>query len=91
VSGPARLEAREFFGEVKNRGDRVLSEIEITIYYLDKNGLAIFEKQYYPVLVSKFSIGDSKQDPRVIESQNRTRSLRGLCRDSLLRWAGQYV
>ncbi|MBW2038001.1 MAG: hypothetical protein JRI46_00145 [Deltaproteobacteria bacterium] len=49
------------FGEVKNLGDRTLTEVEITIYFLDKNGNPIFEKTYYPVLVSKWSFGDRAQ------------------------------
>lgn len=42
------------FGEVKNQGDRVLKEVEFTIYCLDKDGKAVFEKKYHPVRVSGF-------------------------------------
>lgn len=47
------------FGEVKNTGDKSLDEVEITIYYLDKNGNPIYEEKYYPVLVSDLSIGNA--------------------------------
>jgi len=40
------------FGEIKNHGDKTLTEVEITIYALDSNGEAVFEKTYHPVLVS---------------------------------------
>jgi hypothetical protein len=49
------------FGEVKNTGDRTLKEVEITIYCLDSEGKAIFEKVSQPVLVSDFSISGSNQ------------------------------
>lgn len=42
------------FGEIKNRGDRTLNKVEITIYCLDKNGNPVFEKTFHPVLVSKY-------------------------------------
>lgn len=48
------------FGEIKNTGDKTLTEVEITIYFLDKNNKPIFEKTYLPVLVSDFSIGNNK-------------------------------
>jgi hypothetical protein len=46
------------FGELKNLGNRSLKEVEITIYFLDKNGKPIFEEVHYPVLVSEYSFGD---------------------------------
>ncbi|MDH5467472.1 MAG: DUF2393 family protein [Candidatus Aminicenantes bacterium] len=48
------------FGEIKNAGDKTLTEVEITIYFLDKNNKPIFEKTYHPVLVTEFSLGDNK-------------------------------
>ena len=41
------------FGELKNRGDRTLRAVAITVYYLDKEGNGIHEKTYYPVLVTE--------------------------------------
>jgi hypothetical protein len=46
------------FGEVKNNGDRTLSKVGITIYYLDRDSKPVFEKTYNPVLVTSFSFGD---------------------------------
>jgi hypothetical protein len=46
------------FGEIKNLGNRSLEEVEITIYFLDKDGKPIFEETHHPVLVSKYSFGD---------------------------------
>ena len=48
-----------FLGEIKNLGDRTLKEVEITIYFLDKNNKSIFEKIYRPVLVTEFSFSDN--------------------------------
>jgi hypothetical protein len=44
------------FGEVKNLGDRTLDKVEITIYCLDEDGGAVFEKKYPAVLVSDYSL-----------------------------------
>ena len=46
---------RGVFGEISNTGDRTLKEVEITIFCLDENGKAIFEKTSHPVLVNQFS------------------------------------
>jgi hypothetical protein len=48
------------FGEVKNSGDRTLSQVEITIYYLGSDGKPVFEKTYHPVLVTSLSFGEDK-------------------------------
>jgi hypothetical protein len=56
---PSTLGGKGVFGEVKNGGDRAVSKVEITIYFLDKHGSPIFEKSYHPVLVSALSFGDS--------------------------------
>ena len=34
---------------IKNLGDRTLSEIEVIVYFLDKNGLAFAEEKFFPV------------------------------------------
>jgi tetratricopeptide (TPR) repeat protein len=46
------------FGELKNRGDRTLRAVAITVYYLDKEGNGIHEKTYYPVLATGELYGD---------------------------------
>ena len=38
-------------GEIKNTGEKTLKEIEIMIYFLDKDGRAVYEEKYYPVSV----------------------------------------
>lgn len=40
---------------LKNTGDRSLDKIQVTVYFQDENGNTIFEKDYYPVLVSAYS------------------------------------
>jgi hypothetical protein len=49
------------FGEIKNTGDRMLKEVEITIYCLGRDGKPVFEKTYYPVLVTDMSFGDERK------------------------------
>lgn len=42
-------------GEIKNNGDKTLKEVEITIYCLDENDKAVYEKIQYPILDSEYS------------------------------------
>lgn len=46
--------------KLKNNGDRTLKEVEVTVYFKDKNGATISEEDYHPVLVSEYSFSDSK-------------------------------
>lgn len=48
------------FGELKNRGDRTLRSVAITVYYLDSEGNGIHEQTYYPVSVTGESAGDNQ-------------------------------
>lgn len=43
--------------KIKNKGKRTLKEVEVTVYFKDKKGTIIAEKQYHPVLVTKYSFG----------------------------------
>lgn len=45
------------FGTIVNGGDRTLSEVEVTVYFLDKNGTVVGEEDFHPVLVSSYSFG----------------------------------
>ena len=49
------------FGTVVNNGNRTLKEVEITVYFLDWNGIVIGETNFYPVLVTEFSFGSSNK------------------------------
>ena len=41
--------------KIKNKGDRTLKEVEVTVYFKDALGTIIAEKSYHPVLVTKYS------------------------------------
>lgn len=45
---------------LKNTGDKSLDKVKVVIYFQDKEGNTIFEEDYHPVLVSKYSFGDNK-------------------------------
>lgn len=46
---------------LKNTGDRSLDKVKVVVYFQDKDGNTIFEEDYHPVLVSKYSFsGDNK-------------------------------
>lgn len=46
---------------LKNNGDRSLDKVKVVVYFKDKDGNTIFEEDYHPVLVSKYSFsGDNK-------------------------------
>lgn len=55
------------FGEIKNTGNRTLTEVEITIHYLDKYGDTIYEDNHYPVLVSSWSSDNKPLKPNYSE------------------------
>lgn len=43
--------------KIRNKGDRSLKEVEVTVYFKDTSGKIIAEKSYYPVLITKYSFG----------------------------------
>jgi len=46
---------------LKNKGDRSLDKVKVVVYFQDKDGSTIFEEDFLPVLVSKYSFsGDNK-------------------------------
>lgn len=47
------------WGELKNNGDKTLDKVEITIYFLDKEGNPISEKTYSPINASGQDFGMS--------------------------------
>lgn len=57
-SGRSILGDMGVFGELKNKGDKALKEVEVTAYCLDKEGKVVSEKQYHPVLVSSYSFNN---------------------------------
>ncbi|NVK23752.1 MAG: hypothetical protein HWE10_02385 [Gammaproteobacteria bacterium] len=42
---------------LKNNGDKSLDEVKVVVYFHDADGKTIFEEDYSPVLVSKYSFG----------------------------------
>ncbi len=46
--------------KVRNKGDRTLSRVEVTVFFKDAQGKVIAEDSYAPVSVSSFSLGDNK-------------------------------
>lgn len=46
---------------LKNVGDRSLDKVKVVVYFHDKDGNTIFEKEYYPVLVSKYNYGSDNK------------------------------
>ena len=45
------------FAVLKNNGNRVLNEVEVTVYFYNKKGAIVSEKKLYPVTVSKYRSG----------------------------------
>ncbi len=52
-------EVRAVFGTVINSGDLTLDRVRVRVYFLDDSGRRIGEKEFSPVLVSDFSLGDN--------------------------------
>ncbi|MGY3728041.1 MULTISPECIES: DUF6694 family lipoprotein [Cobetia] len=46
---------------IKNTGNKSLDRVKIVVYFKNEKGVTIFEEEYNPVLVSKYSYGDSNK------------------------------
>lgn len=46
--------------KLKNKGDRSLDMVEVTVYFKDTTGAIIYEEDFHPVFISEFSFTDSK-------------------------------
>lgn len=46
--------------KLRNKGNRTLRKVEVTVYFEDASGAVIAEHEYNPVLVTKYSFGDNK-------------------------------
>src|SRR5690606_28064197 len=46
--------------KLRNDGERTLNRVEVMVFFKDSAGKIIAEKDFNPVLVSQFGIGDSK-------------------------------
>lgn len=69
----ARYQDSEFDGRVpgvsfkiRNSGSRTLNEVEVTVYFKDSKGSIISEKQFYPVLVTKYGSDNNPLKPGYI-------------------------
>lgn len=47
--------------KLKNKGDKTLNEVVVTVYFKDANGTIIAEEDYHPVLVTQYSFGRSNK------------------------------
>lgn len=47
--------------KLKNKGDKTLKEVVVTVYFKDANGTIIAEENYRPVLVTRYSFGRSNK------------------------------
>ncbi len=50
--------------KLRNKGNRSLRKVEVTVYFQDASGAVIAEKEYNPVLVTKYSFGDNNKPLR---------------------------
>lgn len=47
--------------KIKNKGNRTLNEVEVTVYFKDAKGTIIAEEDYHPVLVTKYSFSGNNK------------------------------
>lgn len=50
--------------KIKNNGSRTLTEVEVKVVFYDKDGKAIAEETYHPVLVSEYNYGNDNKPLR---------------------------
>lgn len=46
--------------KIKNNGNRTLNEVKVRVVFYDSDNKPIAEEEYFPVLVSEYSMGDNK-------------------------------
>jgi hypothetical protein len=51
------------FGELKNTGDRTVKTVDITIYFLDKSGNVVAEKEHSPIFQTEYNFGEHDSSP----------------------------
>lgn len=56
---------------VKNNGERSLDKVKVMVYFKDADGNVIFEEDYFPVLVNKYSTRDKPLKPGYIQEQGK--------------------
>jgi hypothetical protein len=47
--------------KLKNKGNKALNEVEVTVYFKDAKGTIIAEEDYHPVLVTKYSFSGNNK------------------------------
>ena len=57
--------------KIRNRGSRTLAKIEVTVYFMDRNGVVISEEDYFPVLEGSFSSDSKPLRPNYIWQMER--------------------
>ncbi len=72
-------------GEVKNRGEKTLNEVEVTFVYLDNSGRAVHEETFHPVLVTSMSFGGNNGPLK----PNYSRTFRAGFKNPPADWAGK--
>jgi len=48
-------------GTIRNRGNRILSKVEITLFFIDEYDNTFKEKQFYPIKYYKFIVSSNGQ------------------------------
>ena len=84
--GKSVLDEVGIFGEIKNTGNRTLQKVEVIIYCLGDSGERIYEKGYYPILVSDSSIS---MDPDKPLKPNYSKKFGCKLDDAPEKWSGR--
>ncbi len=54
------FDGKSVSGEIRNTGNRIVRKIEITVFHLDEEGRAIFERIHYPVFAPRWETDENK-------------------------------
>jgi hypothetical protein len=49
------------FGTIVNNGNRTLRKVELTVYFLNAEGVIVGEEDFFPIFVSDYSFGDDSK------------------------------
>lgn len=47
--------------KIRNKGNKSLSKVEVTVYFKDAKGIIITEEKYYPIYVTEYSLTDGNK------------------------------
>ena len=78
------FDGKSVSGEIRNTGNRTVRKIEITVFYLNEEGRAIFDRTHYPVFAPRWETDESK-----LLKPNHSQKFRYKLDEVASQWSGE--